>query len=893
MDDQNKKDMPDETEEMFGSLTEDILAGLEVSLDELVEDAGEQVVNPDEIEDSFEDMEVAPEDEFATLDLDADDALGDMAMGAAGLAGLDMDSEDSFEDMDAEPEDDGYFDELDEDFDRLDDDFEEIEPYVIDDIEDDEPEGGVWKRIIWFFGRMTAADRVVMAVGCLVLIVAVVTAVFYGRSKAADRELASFTGIGSDVQSISLIGESGLIAVADASATRLSEMLEEEAAEEEEEEEEDTLTDTVNVGIKLSSIQSDLKIKFVNEDTNKLISKVPFEVEVSASTGKTYSLKDEDKDGIIYQTGLAADTYTVTVIPLTDEAYAGFVWPTKASSIKVTDAIVYQKVDVTDEIKTEDEVDVEAEDTAQHDIEQEEPTLTDTVEWVESTRTELSSTITYKEIDKDTITDPSTVSRAFNGVSVISGYYKTSYAMSKGTRTTSAISLLSMGNLQLTTAEDVTDSNTSESGNGSNDTNESGSDSDADDGNGDSKEGESGSQSGSGQSGDSGEQSGSDEDADEEDTGEEEVTYTAITITGDTSVTEGETITLSATTTPKGGTVTWKSSDTSIATVDSSGKVTGVSAGTATITATCGDIKATYDITVEKDYASDTTSLLEDNSGNQVYVKDSSGNYTEATYADYYSADTFYIQEKTATYRYTGWQTIDGYTYYYDKNGNYVTGSQVILGVPYEFGKDGHLTTGSGTLGIDVSKWNGSIDWNSVKNAGISFVIIRCGYRGSSTGALIEDPYFYTNIKGAKAAGLKVGVYFYSQAITEAEAVEEASMALSLVSGYSLDYPIFIDVESSGGRGDNISVSTRTAVCKAFCATIQNSGYKAGIYSNKNWFTSYINTSSLTAYKIWVAQYASAVSYTATRYDMWQYSSSGSVPGISGSVDMNLSYLSY
>ena len=148
-----------------------------------------------------------------------------------------------------------------------------------------------------------------------------------------------------------------------------------------------------------------------------------------------------------------------------------------------------------------------------------------------------------------------------------------------------------------------------------------------------------------------------------------------------------------------------------------------------------------------------------------------------------------------------------------------MTGEQIIQGAKYSFGSDGKLSSGSGVLGIDVSKWNGSIDWNAVKNSGISYVIIRCGYRGSSTGALIEDPKFRSNIQGAKAAGLKVGVYFFSQAVNEVEAVEEASMVINLVSGYGLNYPVFLDVESSGGRGDKIDAATRTAVCKAFCST--------------------------------------------------------------------------
>ncbi|MBD5453822.1 MAG: hypothetical protein HDR30_05835 [Lachnospiraceae bacterium] len=321
--------------------------------------------------------------------------------------------------------------------------------------------------------------------------------------------------------------------------------------------------------------------------------------------------------------------------------------------------------------------------------------------------------------------------------------------------------------------------------------------------------------------------------------------------------------------------------------------MTGVSVGTATITGTCGDAKNTWKVTVTKDVSGDTTTKLKDKNGNQIYVRTADGKYVEATYADYYKDQKLYLRKANASYSYTGWQTIDGSTYFFDKNGNYVTGDQVIQGAKYSFGSDGRLSSGSGVLGIDVSKWNGSIDWNAVKNSGISYVIIRCGYRGSSTGALIEDPKFRSNIQGAKNAGLKVGVYFFSQAVNEVEAVEEASMALNLVSGYGLNYPIFLDVESSGGRGDKIDAGTRTAVCNAFCSTIQNSGYTAGIYANKTWFTSYINTGSLTGYKIWLAQYASSPSYSATRYDMWQYSSKGTVGGISGSVDMNISYMNY
>ncbi len=193
-------------------------------------------------------------------------------------------------------------------------------------------------------------------------------------------------------------------------------------------------------------------------------------------------------------------------------------------------------------------------------------------------------------------------------------------------------------------------------------------------------------------------------------------------------------------------------------------------------------------------------------------------------------------------------------------------------------------------LGIDVSKWNRSIDWEKVKDAGVRFVIIRCGYRGSKTGALVEDPYFRQNIQGAKDAGLKVGVYFFTQAITRAEAVEEASMALSLVEGYELDYPIFIDTEGSGGRADSLDAVARTEICEAFCQTVELSGYEAGVYASRNWYYNNVDDDVLSNYIIWVAEYRKEPLYTG-RYDMWQYTSSGRIEGIEGRVDLNLSYI--
>lgn len=345
------------------------------------------------------------------------------------------------------------------------------------------------------------------------------------------------------------------------------------------------------------------------------------------------------------------------------------------------------------------------------------------------------------------------------------------------------------------------------------------------------------------------------------------------------------------------GTVTASSSDTNIATVSVNGKtitITGVKAGSATITAVYkegnSEVKATCTVKVgTSNPREDKTNVLKDTSGRELYVLDGNNQYRLAHYADYYTSSNFYIKEAT---RYTGWQTLDGKVYFFKADGNKVTGEQVIQGAKYNFASDGSLVVGSGTMGIDVSKWNGTIDWNAVKNSGVNYVIIRVGYRGSSQGALIEDPKFKTNIKGATAAGIKVGVYFFTQAVDEVEAVQEASMVLDRISGYKISYPVFLDVEGSGGRGDAIDSATRTAVCKAFCNTIKNAGYTPGIYANKTWLSSKMDAGALSGYKIWLAQYAKTPTYTG-RYDLWQYRSDGKVSGISGKVDLNISYLGY
>ncbi|MBR1623462.1 MAG: hypothetical protein IJ675_06085, partial [Pseudobutyrivibrio sp.] len=254
--------------------------------------------------------------------------------------------------------------------------------------------------------------------------------------------------------------------------------------------------------------------------------------------------------------------------------------------------------------------------------------------------------------------------------------------------------------------------------------------------------------------------------------------------------------------------------------------------------------------------------------------------------ANYEKGKAYYY--KDATYTYYGWQSINGNTYYYDKNGNVVTGTQVIQGVQYNFGSDGALIV-KGT-GIDVSKYQGNIDWTQAKSS-ISFAIIRCGYRGMYDGQLHEDPYFYKNMSGAKAAGVQTGIYLYSTALNEAEAVQEASMAVAMAGkAGGCSYPIYIDMEDTVRGQSKLSTEQRCAIVNAFVSTVQSSGYRGGLYCSKNWMTNRMNAGSISSSaSIWIAQYNTSCTYSG-RKNMWQYSSKGSVPGIKGYVDMNKSF---
>lgn len=199
---------------------------------------------------------------------------------------------------------------------------------------------------------------------------------------------------------------------------------------------------------------------------------------------------------------------------------------------------------------------------------------------------------------------------------------------------------------------------------------------------------------------------------------------------------------------------------------------------------------------------------------------------------------------------------------------------------------------GNARLGIDVSKWNKTIDWERVKEAGIEFAMIRCGYRGASSGALVLDPMYERNIRGAIGAGIPVGVYFFTQATDEVEAVEEASMVLRLIEDYDVDYPVFLDSESAGGKGraDGLDAEERTKIHKAFLETIASAGYETGVYGSRNWLNDELSMTELSDYKTWLAEYTEVPAYSGY-YHMWQYTSKGNVAGIETEVDLNLCYM--
>lgn len=245
---------------------------------------------------------------------------------------------------------------------------------------------------------------------------------------------------------------------------------------------------------------------------------------------------------------------------------------------------------------------------------------------------------------------------------------------------------------------------------------------------------------------------------------------------------------------------------------------------------------------------------------------------------------------------YSGWRTENGKTYYYAQDTNKkVTGLRSIDGKLYYFDANG-VKQDNVTFGIDVSKYQSGLDWNKIKKSGVSFVIIRIGYRGyGAAGNLVKDPMFEEHFTNARNAGLKVGVYFFTQAVNEAEAQEEAEGCNWALNGRMLDYPIFYDTEASTapggtGRADGLGAEDRTKCAIAFCERVKELGYTPGVYASTTWYRKRVDYNTLRSrYTIWNAHYG--VSSSPIGCDLWQGTEKARINGYSGELDANISYI--
>jgi len=581
----------------------------------------------------------------------------------------------------------------------------------------------------------------------------------------------------------------------------------------------------IPVVLKATSVDKDLKVKIVNQKNGKVITGTAFEVSVTDSAKKTKNYTDEDKDGVIYVKSMEPGKCKISM-----KASGAYSAPADITA-EVKANIQYTVVDVADEIKSESEINVSKEDantngnssagTAQ--------TLKDTVEYVASSKTEITEEVktqkkdqwgqlVYSKLKKDKygtdmyakiVSEPASDHTDSNGDQIcdrcganLAPAHTHTYDQKVVTKEATCTD---PGTYEMRCAADGAVGSTGEI------------------------------------------PALGHEDKDGDGKCDRCGTDLGTVPTGPQEPEEGGT--------PAG----------EKATEVQNGQKEGSVVPTASVRAVGRMLLA----------AAASEKIVYDTSSAPVY--------------DTGSEPLYDVTQKVTGYKYTGWQTIDGATYYFDKEGNKVTGSQVIQGIQYTFSSEG---VRSGTIGIDVSKYQTSINWQKVKNAGINFVIIRCGYRGYGSGVLVQDPMFASHITGAKGAGLRVGIYFFSQAITEAEAVEEASMAVKLANQYGINMPIAIDSEyAAGGRGraDGLSKSARTRITVAFCNTVASAGYKPMVYASKSWFSSHLDVSQFpSSYRIWVAHYAEKCGYTG-RYDIWQNTSKGSVDGVKGNVDMNIS----
>lgn len=627
----------------------------------------------------------------------------------------------------------------------------------------------------------------------------------------------------------------------------------------------------IEVVLKTTSMERDLKVKFVNKKTGKIISGAEFKMRLTSPSKKTKEYSDHDKDGIIWVSDIDGGTYKIEMLDL--EGYV----KAKNLSAEVKKKIEYKVVEVAEEIKKESEIVVSKEDaayggTGKDDSTTESARPQDTVEFVESTKTEIGGSSKIQK--KDSFGQPVFEKQAKDKFG--QPMYKELKKDAFGTPMYAKILSEPAAYHKDENGDDICDRCNAELKKACTHV----------DKNNDSKCDACGE------------------------------AVSGIHVHEDTAPADCKCDGCGASMHTEGENGICKKCNTL---VNAEKHVTCIDGNSDKKCDYCGkDLSTTepepepQDSAIAPNNAIVTDPCLapqNESSANShtlgvffrpfsflrtaqeviVYDTNSAPVYDTKSAPVYDESSTpVYEEGEEPEYIYTGWQTIDGATYYFDKNGNKVTGHQVIDGVSYTFNSDG---VRSGSIGIDVSKYQTGINWTKVKNAGINFVMIRCGYRGYGSGVLVEDPMFASHIKGAKAAGLRVGVYFFSQAVNEAEAIEEASMAVTLANRYGINMPIAIDSEyaaGGSGRADGLSKSARTTITRAFCNTVQNAGHSAMVYASKSWFGSHLDASQLSGYKIWVAHYADKCGYKGT-YHIWQNTSKGKVDGVPGNVDMNIS----
>ncbi len=226
------------------------------------------------------------------------------------------------------------------------------------------------------------------------------------------------------------------------------------------------------------------------------------------------------------------------------------------------------------------------------------------------------------------------------------------------------------------------------------------------------------------------------------------------------------------------------------------------------------------------------------------------------------------------SYNPEGFQLDNGYMAYFDEEGNKIS-----------------------HLGIDISYHQEKIDWEALKTSPCEFIMLRCGYRGYTEGGLVEDEKFREYADAAIEAGYPIGVYFFTQALTEDEAIAEADFVMDLIKDYPISYPVVIDseyVSDAAARTNQVEMEKqeRTQLLITFCERIKENGYYPMVYASENWLRRSLDASMLQPYEIWAPQYLDENDFLYD-FTIWQYTDSGQIPGVKGIVDLNISMVDY